>query len=362
MDHPDAANAIYSHKAAMPKSEFYDAFLQVRPVVFTARDVDVHQRKRKYVNPAFSARALREFEPMMTAEVQVWKKRLLGFVEGQGQAEIDFVTWSKSDMPAVPWVQADLNGSLANFLAFDAVASFAFGTSFEFIEKGQDPTNLIGIIDARGEVLNALGTVPSWLRPLMKHNCFDPWWGNGLRATANFEQYGRRAYQNRLTSESDRQDLLSHLFEAREDGQPITENEIIAEAISFIVGGSDTTSSTMANFIDIVARDQILQRKLQAALDESFSGEQDEGWVADSKEAESCAFLVATLREVLRVRPTSSTGLERIVPEGGRVIAGAYIPGGVSDDLPRLLIPKLTRLLDNRKHADYRTDVEPFHL
>lgn len=96
INHEEAANAIYSHKAAMPKSEFYDAFLQVRPVVFNARDVGVHQRKRKRINPAFSARALAEFEPTMTAELQAWTKRLLGFVKPQLEAELDFVTWSET--------------------------------------------------------------------------------------------------------------------------------------------------------------------------------------------------------------------------------------------------------------------------
>lgn len=210
------------------------------------------------------------------------------------------------------------------------VADFAFGTSFGFIEAGQDPTNLIGVIDARGEVLNALGTVPSWLRTLFKYNYLDPWWRKGLRATANFEYYGRKAYQKRLNSHGGQQDLLSHLFDAKDSGDPIAEDEIIAEAISFIVGGSDTTSSTMANFVDVVARDHNLQKKLQAALDTTFPGQQDEAWVASGREAESCAFLVATLREVMRIRPTSSTGLERIVPEGGRVIAGTFVPGGVS--------------------------------
>src|SRR5690348_3874240 len=41
-------------------------------------------------------------------------------------------------------------------------------------------------------------------------------------------------------------------------------------------------------------------------------------WVAPDKVVENLSLLVATLREVMRIRPTSGTGLERVVPEGGR--------------------------------------------
>lgn len=93
INNPEAVNVIYGHKSGFVKSVFYDAFLQVTPVVFNVRDVDEHQRKRKYLNPAFSARALSDFEPYMDAELLAWKTRLLGMVKGD-RAVIDFVTWS----------------------------------------------------------------------------------------------------------------------------------------------------------------------------------------------------------------------------------------------------------------------------
>ena len=65
-------------------------------------------------------------------------------------------------------------------------------------------------------------------------------------------------------------------------------------------------------------------------LDEAFPGEQSGDWIASDKVVENLPLLVATLREVMRVRPTSATGLERVTPEGGRVIRGEYIPEGVS--------------------------------
>ena len=54
-----------------------------------------------------------------------------------------------------------------------------------------------------------------------------------------------------------RKDLLSFLLTAKNPnvGLPLGGDEVLAGASSFIVGDSDTTSSTMA-FVDFVSRDQ----------------------------------------------------------------------------------------------------------
>jgi benzoate 4-monooxygenase len=93
---PSAVQQIYSHKSNLAKGAFYDAFLQVRPVLFNARDIPLHQNKRKYLNPAFSSRALSEFEPHMNADILLWKQKLLAMTERHKSANVDFAVWSKS--------------------------------------------------------------------------------------------------------------------------------------------------------------------------------------------------------------------------------------------------------------------------
>lgn len=95
INNPEAVAEIYGHKSGCVKSEFYDAFLQVTPVVFNVKDPVAHQRKRKYMNPAFSARALADFEPAMDEELLGWKKKLLEFAKSK-EPTIDFTVWSKS--------------------------------------------------------------------------------------------------------------------------------------------------------------------------------------------------------------------------------------------------------------------------
>lgn len=215
---------------------------------------------------------------------------------------------------------------------------FAFGAPFGFLEREEDHLNLIQAIDSRGEVLNALGHVQKPIRSLLKYLPFDTFWSQGIRGTKSLGIIGYNAYLKRKSLQTQRKDILSFLFNAKdpETGGPLPEQEIIAESISFIVGGSDTTSTTMTNVVDIVSRHPEIQERLQKELDETFPSDDLSEWVADFASVEKLPVLNAVLRETMRIKPTSATGLERVTPQGGRIIAGKFIPAGVSLDL----IPK----------------------
>lgn len=212
------------------------------------------------------------------------------------------------------------------------IGSFAFGRSFGFIEAGEDFCDLIRTIDVRGEVLNALGVLPPWIRPWMKYNVLDKFWSEGLRATSNLGKIGQEAFARRSVLSEPREDLLSFLLAGKneKDKEPLTDEEIIAESISFIVGGSDTTSSTMTNIFDFIARDDAIQQRLVDEINTAFPGNMEADWVPPNSDLVNMPFLNAVMREVMRVRPTSSTGLERVTPPEGKIIAGTFIPGGVS--------------------------------
>lgn len=90
---PEALAQVYGHKSGFTKGPFYDAFMQVQPVVFTARNVAAHQRKRKYLNPAFSNRGMTDFEPYMDVEIQDWICQLSNFCHSK--QVLDFCVWSR---------------------------------------------------------------------------------------------------------------------------------------------------------------------------------------------------------------------------------------------------------------------------
>jgi benzoate 4-monooxygenase len=221
------------------------------------------------------------------------------------------------------------------------MGEWSFGSPFGFLSAGVDIHDLIQALDTRTEVINVLGHLPFFLRPYMKYFFLDPFWYKGFRRLSNIGALGSSALKTRIAKaeagqNSNRKDLMGFLLDAKDPdtGGPLRPQEIVAEAISFIGGGSHTTSMTMAFFMDFVSRDQELQEEMWKELCEAFPGPRDVDWVAPEEDAGRLALLNAVLKEVMRIRPISSTGLERVVPEDGRMVAGVFLPGGSLVSVP----------------------------
>lgn len=75
-------------------------FHQVEPVLFNTRDPKIHQRKKKIISPAFSARALQEFEPHMNNNIRKLIELIIHQLqESKGPAKLDFNIYCMLQLP-----------------------------------------------------------------------------------------------------------------------------------------------------------------------------------------------------------------------------------------------------------------------
>lgn len=292
---------VYGPRNGAVKGPFYDVFESSAPIIFSARDSQFHAGRRKDLTPAFTKGAMRAFEPHMNVQILELKRALLGRIESSGGAAfLDFKPW-------------------AAYLAFDVIADFVFGHPFGFLRAGYDFHNLISTIDDRMRCTNALGALPSWARPLLRHIPIDSFWKMNQVASVNLRNLAeealkvRRQQQEQVGEDAVRKDMLTHLINAKQDdGGPIPEASIVAEAASFISGGSDSTSTTLSHFVDLVTNHPSVKRQLQMELDDAFPGVTKD-WVPSEYDASVLQYLNACLRETMRLRPASASGLERLV-------------------------------------------------
>jgi cytochrome P450 len=128
-------------------------------------------------------------------------------------------------------------------------------------------------------------------------------------------------------NDSKRTDLLTRLIEAKDPvtGETLDIAEIRQEAFGMIVAGSHTTATTMTFLFYHLLHSPQAMEKLERELIESNPGTRLSAVdrLADSK------YLQACIKENFRYTPTFVMPLPRHVPEGGREIAGEFIPGGV---------------------------------
>ena len=242
------------------------------------------------------------------------------------------------------------------------MGEWSFGAAFGFVAQGKDIHNLIHTLDVRSDVLNVMGHLPPFVHPYMKYFFLDPFIYNGLRVLTNLGQVGTSAFERRLArreagDSAGRNDLMGFLLNAKDPdtGAPLRQQEIVAEAISFIGGGSHTTSVTVTAVMDFVSRDAALQEEVWRELCEAFPGERGPDWVASEAEVARLPLLNAVLKEVLRIRPTTSIGLERVIPEGGRMVAGVFLPGGTLVSVPIVGIHHDSNVYEVRFLLKHRT-------
>ena len=368
---PDAIEDIYGHGNGFLKSYFYDAFVNIDRGIFTTRERAEHTRMRKIVSHTFSAKSVSDFEPYITRAISelmgqldvLWSTGRAGASttlnitnDGkgpEGKREIAF--------DIAPWL---------GFLAFDIISDLSFGEPFGFIRAGKDTNDGIRILHERGEFSAAVGAMP-WIKPYTPYFYFDRFFTNGLEAVKDVARIAIKAVDKRRGVQSPRKDLLYHLLNARdpESGGMISDKEINAGALTFLIAGSDTTSNTLTHIIDMMCRHPSALRQLQAELDAKFPTPTSSENVATYDDVKNLPYLHGVIHETLRFRTPVSFGLPREVPKGGATVAGQFFKEGTVLSCPTFTIHHSEKAYENpdaylpeRWIGENKADMEQYFL
>jgi cytochrome P450 len=151
-----------------------------------------------------------------------------------------------------------------------------------------------------------------------------PVFRKSAEAGYRMEQYAHQSVQRYrevvATNPNPKPTLFTKLFGSGEGGLP--DHEIINEAISFIIAGSDTTATTMTYLVWEVCRNPHIKRSLLLEL----------GGLADNFEHDdlrSLPYLNQVITETLRLYTGVPSGLPRVSRHGAN-LGGYWIPAGVT--------------------------------
>ncbi|KAG8723824.1 hypothetical protein FRC11_002293, partial [Ceratobasidium sp. 423] len=372
---PDALETVYGHGSGLLKSEFYRMFQNgPKRDVFNTSDKVEHstkqtgcKEKRKRLANIFSPQNVVAFEPRVRNHIRQlcaqWDLRC-----NEAACGTSGVNWVARNGQAVINVCAQFS-----YLAFDIIGDLALGSPFGLIQAQKDSSLAIESIDETGKpqrgnveipvvktiasggvTVMAVGVFPAWTHKFLQ---FLPWNVVGLFDKLNFFKLAIASVDARLKRgprkdiEDGKQsiDLIDKLLEVKnEDGNPLSVNELYAEAVLLLVAGSDTTSNTLSSLCYHLAIHPEVQRELQAELDQhipyhSFDETEDRGGlvippygaVVQYDHVKSLPYLNACVKEALRIHSTVGTGLPRIVPSGKSItVAGQTFKAGSVISVP----------------------------
>ncbi|KAG9313453.1 cytochrome P450 [Chiua virens] len=345
---PGALQIVYAHGNGSLKSNFYDAFVSIHRGLFNTRDRADHARKRKIVSHIFSQKNVLEFEPIARLYIdqltKQWDRLCDAALKGHSGAEGE--GWYGQDGRL--WLDC-LPCMISRFLT--ALGDLAFGSPFGMVLNAKDSAPVaVSQQDAMNsygtegkpevvkipavQILNDRGEFSASMDPYVR---LLPWYRKGSKAVQNLAGLAVAAVAKRLTTPTDRVDLLSKLQQGRDDeGNPMGVAELTAEALTQLIAGSDTTSNSSCAITYYLARYPRVQEKLQKELDEALGAPDDT--VTTFEQVKRLPYLEAVINEALRMHSTSAIGLPRVAPEGGLTIDGIHFPQGTVLSVPTYTI------------------------
>ncbi|KAI0121004.1 cytochrome p450 benzoate 4-monooxygenase [Xylariales sp. AK1849] len=340
---PEGLHTVYAHGNGFLKDHFYEAFISGVPGVFNVRDRSEHTRKRKIIAHAFSPTAVHDFEPHMSANLKRWVGQLDHMAAYPGKDG-----YSRINM--MPW---------CTYLAFDIIGDLAFGAPFGMVQHGRDmcestrpgkPTTYVPgaeTLNRRGEVSSTLGFLPA-LRPWAKY-IPDPFFRKGLESVADLHGIAMAAVTKRLdgaekgpNGNQERHDILEMLCRSTDsEGNPMPYNELVSEALTQLIAGSDTVSNTSCAVVYWILEGErrnpgTIVSRLQAELDAAIPPESE---IAAHVDVKNLQFLRQCIDEAMRLHSTSAIGLPRIVTaEQGVSYGQEHFPKGSVLSVPSFTI------------------------
>lgn len=153
-----------------------------------------------------------------------------------------------------------------------------------------------------------------------------------MRKRLEFFALAQHKVTTRLESESTRPDFISYILKHQGVGEKaLTRGEIDTNAVVFLAAGSETTATVLsgATFLLLKEGNEAVYRRL---VDEIRSAFTSAGEITVER-VNKMPYLVACLQEAMRYYPPVPTGFPRVVPKGGDMISGHWIPEGVSKSI-----------------------------
>ena len=321
--HPDAWNDILQAKAGnlpFPKDPTWWAPMPgAAPGIVTGVDHDLHALVRRQLSPGFTSRAVATQEAAVHQYIDLlverWREAIASGGSQGDETEVDVVRWF-------------------NYMTFDILGDLAFAESFECLQRSEYHGWISLIFDNlkfNGAMISArfYPMVDSLLAMLIPASL--------VRAQKAHAQLIIDKVRRRLDSTSQRLDFISTIQANIQDadhkqGKGLPLDVVHATFSELAIAGSETTAMALSAALNLLIH-HVHEREVLVHEIRGRFGSYEE---ITAQSVRDMAYLNAVLNEVLRLCPPVPWMPSRKVPEGGGVVCGRWLPGGVSPQFSML--------------------------
>ncbi|GAD91552.1 hypothetical protein PVAR5_0124 [Paecilomyces variotii No. 5] len=322
----------------------------------------VHARQRRLLSYAFSDRALKDQESLITKYVDLLIDRLREHAvkdSDEHKTKVDIKSWM-------------------NYTMFDITGDLMFSESFNCLEESQlHPW--IGLIFNSIKALAIIGAVNQFpaisaiLDKLIPRSV--------VQKGVDHFNLGCEKVDRRLEMGSDKPDFISVMLKnglSKKDGQYgedakiMSRAELHSNAFILIIAGSETSATVLSGCIYYLCRHPTVMDRLINEIRGAFSTDSD----INFNKTSTLTYLAAVIEESLRMYPPVVTGLARVPPAGGETVDGYFVPEGTTVSchhyacyrsssnfaLPNEFIAERWLRTDTQFDSDKKDVLQPFSL
>ncbi|OLY85232.1 Benzoate 4-monooxygenase [Smittium mucronatum] len=291
-----------------PKSKSYDGFAFVKPSLFSTREENLNRERRRQVGPAFSQTGLDSIEKLLEEIcIDTFNDKINEVVDiGNGTGCFNYFKYFQN-------VTADVIGELALGETFHAVKN-----------DGHDITDWVNETLKVSELMSSFPILRGFRHVIPGFTKNDA----KLKKFCADAVDKRRSLINSGRFNNERIDILQMYMVAESSytGKPLSVEELVAEMVTMIIAGIDTTSITMTWLIQFY---MLYPQVYKRVVDEIRTNFPDRENRIPHKEArKKLPYFIATIYEVLRIRGSVGFALAREVPKEGVNLSGYDIPQG----------------------------------
>ena len=309
--HAQAWKDIYGHRTGAGRKpntkdpRFYDDMdINGHKNILTELDDTEHSRVRRIFSHAFSDKALKEQQPLLTRYVDQLVDNIKRAVKHDPDHIFDAV-------------------KLYNFATFDIMADLTFGESLGMLQTSRYTDwveNIFGSV--RLLALSTLWREHVWLNRIYK--LLEPPFVR--RAAEAHQAHSVERVKRRLQQgeRPDGQPDIWTLVLSQPEGRGLSPESMHSNAAIFMLAGTETTATLLSGMTFYLLKNPDKLSRLTDEIRDSFTPEDQ--FTLES--LQRLKYLAACLEEGLRLYPPVPSPLWRVTPQEGNDICGGWIPGG----------------------------------
>ena len=304
---PTLIQDIYGSGSGFNKSGFYPTqqnYSNGKAVqgMFNTLDQSLHRKLRKPVAHVYSMTKVKDFEPLVDRTNEVFFQQLDKRFARTGEI-----------FNLGLWLQ---------FYSFDVVGEVTFSRRLGFLDSGEDVENIIPAIKKKMIYSGWVGQMP-WIDKVLEKNRIVSYFGY----TSPVVKFAARRRAERLASSDfkdyDSKDFLSQFLEIQARSSDIPDWYVTTWTLTNVFAGSDTTAIALKAIVYYLLKNPRVLKLLREELrDHNIS------FPINWSVAKNLPYLDAVVKEAMRLHPSVSFPLERVVPDRGVKILGKTVKEG----------------------------------